>query len=136
MTDANNLLGIPETTLPDDPAAPELTAGVDPERVAAEHPASALAWAQLAEAALADSAPVLAYAYARTGYHRSLDQLRKSGWRGQGPVPWSHEANRGFLRSLAALSRAAGALGETDEQQRCASFLRDSSPEAADALGF
>ena len=131
-----NLLGIPETTLPDDPAADDLRAGADPEQVAAEHPASALAWAQLAEAALADGTPVLAYAYARTGYHRSLDQLRKAGWRGQGPVPWSHEPNRGFLRSLAALSRAAGELGEADEQQRCASFLRDSSPEAADALGF
>ncbi|WP_068425104.1 DUF3151 domain-containing protein [Piscicoccus intestinalis] len=136
MTDAKNLLGIPETTLPDDPAADDLRAGADPEQVAAEHPASALAWAQLAEAALADGTPVLAYAYARTGYHRSLDQLRKAGWRGQGPVPWSHEPNRGFLRSLAALSRAAGELGEADEQQRCASFLRDSSPEAADALGF
>ena len=136
MTDAKNLLGIPETTLPDDPAADDLRAGADPEQVAAEHPASALAWAQLAEAALADGADVPAYAYARTGYHRSLDQLRKAGWRGQGPVPWSHEPNRGFLRSLAALSRAAGELGEADEQQRCASFLRDSSPEAADALGF
>lgn len=136
MTDAKNLLGIPETTLPDDPAADDLRAGADPEQVAAEHPASALAWAQLAEAALADGTPVLAYAYARTGYHRSLDQLRKAGWRGQGPVPWSHEPNRGFLRSLAALSRAAGELGEADEQQRCASFLRDSSPEAADALGL
>ena len=136
MTYANNLLGIPETTLPEDPAADDLRAGADPEQVAADHPASALAWAQLAEAALADGTPVLAYAYARTGYHRSLDQLRKAGWRGQGPVPWSHEPNRGFLRSLAALSRAAGELGEADEQQRCASFLRDSSPEAADALGF
>ena len=136
MTDAKNLLGIPETTLPDDPAADDLRAGADPEQVAADHPASALAWAQLAEAALADGADVPAYAYARTGYHRSLDQLRKAGWRGQGPVPWSHEPNRGFLRSLAALSRAAGELGEADEQQRCASFLRDSSPEAADALGF
>ena len=29
-------------------------------------------------------------------------------------MPWSHEPNRGFLRALAALSRAAGAIGETD----------------------
>ena len=52
---------------------------------------------------------VEAYAYARTGYHRSLDQLRKAGWRGQGPVPWSHEPNRGVLRALYALRRAAAA---------------------------
>ncbi|GAB95574.1 hypothetical protein BJY21_001074 [Kineosphaera limosa] len=136
MTDANNLLGIPETTLPEDPAGAELLAGGDPALIAGRNPASALAWATLAEAALATGFTVEAYAYARTGYHRSLDQLRKAGWRGQGPVPWSHEPNRGFLRALAALSRAAGELGETDEQARCAQFLRDSSPEAADALGL
>lgn len=136
MSDPNNLLGIPETKLPEDEVAAELAAGADPALTAGRHPASALAWAQLAEAALATGFTVEAYAYARTGYHRSLDQLRKAGWRGQGPVPWSHEPNRGFLRSLAALSRAAGELGETDEQHRCAQFLRDSSPEAADALGL
>ncbi len=136
MTDANNLLGIPDTRLPEDPAAFELVSGGDPALVAGRHPASALAWATLAEAALATGFTVEAYAYARTGYHRSLDQLRKAGWRGQGPVPWSHEPNRGFLRALAALSRAAGELGESDEQARCAQFLRDSSPEAADALGL
>lgn len=132
----NNLLGIPETLLPEDPAASELVAGGDPALAAGRHPESALAWALLAEVALATGFTVEAYAYARTGYHRSLDQLRKVGWRGQGPVPWSHEPNRGFLRSVAALSRAAGELGETHEQVRCATFLRDSSPEAADALGF
>ena len=68
------------------------------------------------------------------GYHRSLDLLRRNGWKGHGPVPWSHEPNRGFLRALAALSRAADSIGETAEAQRCATFLRDSSPEAADQL--
>ena len=136
MTDSRNLLGPSETRLPDDPAVGELAAGLDPATVAAAHPASALAWAHLAEAASAAGYSVAAYAYARTGYHRSLDQLRKAGWRGQGEVPWAHEPNRGFLRSLAALSRAAGALGESDEQERCARFLRDSSPDGADALGF
>ena len=136
MTDSNNLLGIPETKLPEDPAAADLEAGADPALTAGRHPSSALAWSLLAETALATGFTVEAYAYARTAYHRSLDQLRKAGWRGQGPVPWSHEPNRGFLRSLAALSRAAGELGETDEQERCATFLRDSSPEAADALGL
>ena len=136
MTDSKNLLGIPETLLPEDPAAAELLAGGDPALTAGHHPESALAWALLAEVALATGFTVEAYAYARTGYHRSLDQLRKAGWRGQGPVPWSHEPNRGFLRSVAALSRAAGEIGETPEQLRCAQFLRDPSPDAADALGF
>ena len=132
----SNLLGIPETLLPEDPAAARLAAGEDPAAVAAAHPTSSLAWATLAEAALADGRTVEGYAYARTGYHRALDALRKNGWRGQGPVPWSHEPNRGFLRALAALSRAAGAIGETDEERRCADFLRDSSAEGARALGL
>lgn len=75
-----------------------------------------------------------AYAYARVGYHRSLDLLRRNGWKGYGPVPWSHEPNRGFLRALAALTRAAAAIGEDDERDRCADFLRESSPEAYDVL--
>ena len=134
---SDNLLGIPETRLAADPAAEKLDAGVDPVQVAAAHPASSLAWAVLAEDALADGdRDVEAYAYARTGYHRALDSLRKSGWRGQGPVPWSHEPNRGFLRALAALSRAARAIGESDEEQRCAQFLRDSSAEGARQLGL
>ncbi|GAB49375.1 DUF3151 domain-containing protein [Mobilicoccus pelagius] len=131
-----NLLEPPETLLDVDPAAAELLSGADPAITAGRYPASALAWATLAEAALAAGFTVEAYAYARTGYHRSLDQLRRAGWKGAGPVPWRHEPNRGFLRSVAALSRAAGAIGEEDERARCEQFLRDSSPEAADALGF
>jgi hypothetical protein len=50
-------------------------------------------------------------------------------------VPWSHEPNRGWLRSVHALGRAAGAIGELDEQERCAALVRDSDPEAAQALG-
>jgi hypothetical protein len=133
---ADNLLGIPETLLQPDPAAPLLEQGEDPQVVAARHPASSLVWAVLAERALDDGRTIEGYAYARTGYHRALDSLRKSGWRGQGPVPWSHEPNRGFLRSLAALSRAAGAISETAEQRRCADFLHDSSREGAEALGL
>ncbi|MGL4743887.1 MAG: DUF3151 domain-containing protein, partial [Dermatophilaceae bacterium] len=109
--------------------------GTTPEQVAARHPASSLAWAVLAEGALADDRAVQAYAYARTGYHRGLDALRRSGWRGQGPVPWEHEPNRGFLRALAALAGAAGAIGEDDEQHRCAEMLRASSPSGARELG-
>jgi len=37
---------------------------------------------------------------------------------------------------LAALAWAAEAIGETDEAARCAGFLRDSSREAAEALGL
>jgi Protein of unknown function (DUF3151) len=77
---------------------------------------------------------VESYAYARTGYHRGLDALRRAGWRGQGPIPWEHEPNQGFLRSLRALGRAAEAIGESDEAERCDTFLRDSSATAADAL--
>ncbi|MDO5627130.1 MAG: DUF3151 domain-containing protein [Mobilicoccus sp.] len=131
-----NLLEPPETLLEVDPADAELLAGADPAITAGRFPSSALAWATLAEHALAQGFTVEAYAYARTGYHRSLDQLRRAGWKGAGPVPWRHVPNRGFLRSVAALSRAAGEIGEDEERERCATFLRDSSPEAADALGF
>ena len=106
------------------------------DQVAAAYPTSSLAWATLAEDALADGRTVEGYAYARTGYHRALDSLRKNGWRGQGPVPWEHEPNRGFLRALAALSRAAAAIGETEEELRCAQFLRDSSMTGARELGL
>ncbi|HEY6793373.1 MAG TPA: DUF3151 domain-containing protein [Kineosporiaceae bacterium] len=136
MTDLNaNLLGIPPTLLPDDPVPLEaLAAGAPAVDVAAAHPASSLAWAVLAERALADGRPVEGYAYARVGYHRGLDALRRAGWRGQGPVPWSHLPNRGFLRALAALGAAAAAIGEADEQQRCDTFLREADPDAAAAI--
>jgi hypothetical protein len=121
------------THLPDDPEPrAALDAGTPPADVAAAHPASSLAWAALAEAALAGGRPVDAYAYARVGYHRGLDALRRSGWKGAGPIPWAHEPNRGFLRALAALGKAAAAIGETAERDRCAQFLRDSDPAAAD----
>ncbi len=132
----SNLLGIPDTRLPADPAATLLGEGADPRAVAAAYPSSPLAWAILAEDALEDGRTIEAYAFARTGYHRSLDALRRGGWKGQGPVPWSHEPNQGFLRALAALSRAASEIGEIDEQVRCAQLLRDSSIEGAAALGL
>ncbi|GGO06209.1 DUF3151 domain-containing protein [Micromonospora parathelypteridis] len=102
--------------------------------VAAGFPTYSAGWAELAARAFAQGQVVTAYAYARTGYHRGLDQLRRSGWKGHGPVPWSHEPNRGFLRCLYVLSRAADEIGEADEAARCAQFLRDCDPEAADAL--
>ncbi|MBX6767721.1 MAG: DUF3151 family protein, partial [Actinomadura rubrobrunea] len=54
--------------------------------------------------------------------------------KGHGPIPWEHEGNRGFLRALHALGRAAAAIGEEDEAERCRAFLRDSSAAAAEAL--
>jgi hypothetical protein len=131
-----NLLPEPPATLlpEDEAAAADLKAAADPSTAAAAHPAYSAAWAALSHRAFAAGDPVAAYAYARTGYHRGLDQLRKAGWRGSGPVPWSHEPNRGFLRCLHQLAVAADAIGEADEAARCAQFLRDCDPAAADAL--
>jgi hypothetical protein len=126
----------PESTrLPEDPAAAALSGSGQQQliEVVCQHPASSLAWALLAEDSLAAhtrEADVVAYAYARTGYHRGLDALRRAGWRGSGPIPWEHEPNRGFLRALHALSVAAERIGDTAEQERCAQFLRDSSETA------
>jgi hypothetical protein len=127
----NLLAGPPPVRLSDDgEVRAALAATADPAAVAARFPASSAAWAALAERALAEGRTVEAYAYARTGYHRGLDALRRAGWKGHGPVPWSHEPNRGFLRALAALGRAAAAIGEESEAQRCSAFLRDCDPAA------
>jgi hypothetical protein len=135
MSQHQNLLGPEPTLLPDDVEVRNaLASGASPTEVAAAHPAALLPWAELAERALAEGRFVQGYAYARVGYHRGLDALRRSGWRGQGPVPWEHEPNRGYLRSLNALGRAAAAIGETDEAERCRQFLQDSSPTAAAEL--
>ncbi|WP_432488582.1 DUF3151 domain-containing protein [Kineococcus sp. SYSU DK018] len=132
MSTGTNLLGGPPPThLPEHPEVDaEVAGGADPAEVAAAHPAASLPWALLAERALDDGQPVSAYAFARTGYHRGLDALRRAGWRGHGPVPWSHGPNRGFLRALAALQRAAEAIGETPEATRCRDFLHDCDPQA------
>jgi hypothetical protein len=68
------------------------------------------------------------YAAYRVGYHRGLDRLRANGWRGSGYVRWSAETNRGFLRALAGLQRTAAEIGEDDEADRCATFLRQLDP--------
>lgn len=97
--------------------------------VAARWPECLTAWAALGEAALAEGRAVAAYAYFRVGYHRGLDRIRGAGWRGAGKVPWAHEANRGFLRSLRGLGAAAGAIGEEAEAARCADFLGGLAPD-------
>jgi hypothetical protein len=135
MSHVDLMAGPPPTHLPDDPAEVELANGDLLATVVRRNPASPFAWAALAEQAREQGADdVTVYAYARVGYHRSLDLLRRNGWKGHGPVPWEHAPNRGFLRCLATLALSARAIGEDDEWQRCSEFLRDSSPTAADAL--
>ncbi len=123
--------------LPDPPAEiaaalADAWASTDPARrreavrdVVARAPRFVEAWVRLGELA---TDPVDAYAYFRVGYHRGLDQLRQAGWRGSGYVRWSHETNRGFLRALDGLRRSAAAIGETDEEARCAEFLVQLDP--------
>ena len=138
MTHAHqNLMPEPPATLlpANEEAEQELADGVPAAEVAAHHPTYSAAWAALAEEALNRPERQLrdtveGYAYARTGYHRGLDALRRNGWKGYGPVPWSHAPNRGFLRCVTVLARAAEAIGETAEHERCAQFLRDSSETA------
>jgi hypothetical protein len=138
MSGMRNLLPEPPATrLPLDTeadAALESAAPGGEKDVAGRFPTFSAAWAVLAKGSMDAGDPVTAYAYARTGYHRGLDQLRRAGWHGTGPVPWSHEPNRGFLRCLHQLALAADAIGEADEAARCAQFLRDCDPSAADAL--
>lgn len=137
MTDVNlSPSGPPETVLP---AAPDdaanqleraLTMPVDERRkhvasIVARYPRFLDGWAQLGRLGRDD---IESYAYFRVGYHRGLDALRGSGWRGSGYVRWAHETNRGFLRALAGLESTAAAIGETDEQERCALFLRQLDP--------
>jgi len=133
--------GPPETVLEPEPA--EAIAALDAalatpfaerrEAVAAvvrRWPRFLDAWARLGQLARDD---VEAYAAFRVGYHRGLDRLRQSGWRGSGFVRWRHPENRGFLRALAGLGRVAGVIGEHDEEQRCAEFLRQLDPDGGAA---
>ncbi len=137
MTRMGDLLGPEPVLLPGDPEAEaELDAAENPAIVAAAHPSASIAWALLAEDALDDDKAITAYAYARTGYHRGLDQLRRNGWKGFGPVPYFHEPNRGFLRCVAALARAADTIGEEPEYQRCLDLLDDCDPSARAELGL
>ena len=129
--------GLPETVLapepPDAVAALEIALAEPPDQrrdavaeVVARWPTFLDGWARLGELGRDD---VEAYACFRVGYHRGLDRLRQSGWRGSGYVRWEHETNRGFLRALDGLRARAGAIGETDEEQRCAEFLHQLEPD-------
>lgn len=128
--------GIPETVLP--PESDDLLEALadadraDPSQrrdsittVVASNPRSSTAWAALADVG---RDRIEQYAAYRVGYHRGLDALRQGGWRGSGYVRWEHESNRGFLRCLDGLARLAGEIGEDDEAERCALFLRQLDP--------
>ena len=133
-----NLLDEPEPThLEENEAMIErFEAGDEAEDLAAAFPKEQLPWAILAEEALADGRTLEGYAYARVGYHRGLDSLRAHGWKGHGAVPYAHEPNRGFLRCVAALARAADVIGETPEYARCLDLLDDCDPMARRELGL
>jgi hypothetical protein len=123
--------GPPETVLDSEPAdalaALEAALGDRDaiSAVVARWPRFLDAWARLGDAARDD---IEGYAAYRVGYHRGLDRLRANGWRGSGYVRWQHPENRGFLRALAGLQRTAAAIGERDEDERCAMFLRQLDP--------
>ena len=136
MSHVDLMAGPPATHLPVDPAQAELDSAT-PADVVRRHPASPAAWAALATEAVESGADdVTVYAYSRVGYHRSLDMLRRNGWKGFGPVPFSHQPNRGFLRCVAALARAADTIGETAEFERCRDLLDDCDPSARAELGL
>lgn len=129
--------GPPETVLEPAPEAARsalaeaLDAPADARRnavagVVARWPAYLEGWARLGDLG---RDPVERYACYRVGYHRGLDQLRQSGWRGTGYVRWRNESNRGFLRALAGLANAAAAIDERDEHERCSAFLRQLDPD-------
>jgi hypothetical protein len=139
MTDAPVSLtpsGPPETVLDAEPAdaraaleaalaRPEVERRDAVAAVVARFPRFLDGWAQLGALGRDD---VEAYACFRVGYHRGLDRLRGSGWRGSGYVRWEHETNRGFLRALQGLQLRAEAIGETDEAERCRLFLAQLDP--------
>ena len=140
--DARTLLlaaPVGRTELPEDPALADLLATEDARflDVVERRPDSSLVWALLAEASMrarTQQGDVTAYAFARTGYHRGLDALRRAGWRGKGPIPWEHEPNQGFLRVLWALACAARRIGEQAEYERCVVFLLEASESGYVAL--
>jgi hypothetical protein len=129
--------GLPETVLDPEPtdararleealASPTAGRRDAVAAVVADWPRFLDGWARLGQLA---RDPVEAYACFRVGYHRGLDRLRQSGWRGSGYVRWEHPTNRGFLRALNGLRGAAATIGEPDEELRCDEFLHQLEPD-------
>jgi hypothetical protein len=111
------------------------TDGVAVRAVVASDPLCLAGWATLADMAYEEGDDVASYAFARVGYHRGLDLLRASGWRPDLEVHYADETNRGFLRSLYGLMRAAAAIGEGVEARRCREFLLQLDPSDALDVG-
>ena len=109
-------------------ALDEASSADDMKKVAATDPLCLQAWARLANLSYAEGDHIASYAYARVGYHRGLDLLRTAGWCPDVEVHWADESNRGFLRSLHGLMRAAAAIGEGAEARRCREFLLQLDP--------
>jgi len=135
--------GPPETILPSEPTRlrdrlDEALAQPEDQRrdavaaIVADHPRFLDGWARLGQLG---RDPIERYAAFRVGYHRGLDRLRQSGWRGSGYVRWRHETNRGFLRALDGLRQRAAEIGEADEAARCDEFLHQLEP-AWDRIDF
>ena len=127
-----------ETVLPDEPAEADAAvagalAAADPgarlREVVIRWPAHLDAWARLGQVELGRGDRAMAYACARSGYHRGLDRLRRHGWAGVGLVRWAQPGNRGFLRALQLLLVTAAAIDEVEEAARCRQFLLDLDPE-------
>ncbi len=128
--------GLPSTVIPavDPELAQRLAAALDQpaeERraavaeVVASAPRFLDGWAELGDLG---RDTIERYAAYRVGYHRGLDTLRANGWRGSGYVRWSEPTNHGFLRSLRGLGEMAAEIGESDEAERCRTFLAQLDP--------
>ncbi len=128
--------GLPSTVLPEaDPvararlaaalASPSAQRRDAVAAVVADHPRYLAAWAALGDTG---RDTVERYAAYRVGYHRGLDALRASGWRGSGYVRWAEPTNAGFLSCLSGLQEMAAEIGETDEAERCGQFLQQLDP--------
>ncbi len=96
----------------------------------AEHPSSPLAWTELADVADSEGRVIEAFAYAAVAVDLAREQLAASGWADGGPVPWSDEPNRAYLRALDAQRRAADQLGLHDRAGRLSQQLAAADPEA------
>lgn len=122
--------GPPEHVLP---PPPDLLSGAlrastnrdDVVSVVADFPTWSLGWAALGDHG---RDTVERYAAYRVGYHRGLDMMRQSGWRGSGYLRWAQESNRGFLRCLVGLHDAAAEIGEHGEVERIDTFIDQLDP--------